>query len=129
MGAWVANLLQNWDTAGELRALKALVTAVACGGFLIMQMFEYHSGKDGSSSYVAHIAGFVGGLTYGTYVLKNTTQLQHEVYIRWFGIGVFGCGLFTAAAWNNLFNYDRRGFCEEDTLAKCNLTKSYYKYT
>jgi len=118
MGAWTAELIQNWDTM-RYKWVQLLTTLTLTGLDLGSQIYKRYSDTESTVSFAGHFVGFVAGITFGCYILKNVESRKGELYIRWGSISVFVTGLFFAIFWNVFFTYDPKGLCESESTAKC----------
>lgn len=119
MGAWTAELIQNWDTM-QYKWIQLLTTLTLSGLDLGSQIYKRYSDTESTVSFAGHFVGFVAGITFGCYILKNVESRKGELYIRWGSISVFVTGLFFAVFWNIFYTYDPLGLCESESTAKCN---------
>ena len=46
-----------------------------------------------SVSFSGHFVGFVGGMSFGAYILKNDVERPGELYIRWIMISIYLTGV------------------------------------
>mmetsp|Transcript_10590 Transcript_10590/g.27221 ORF Transcript_10590/g.27221 Transcript_10590/m.27221 type:complete len:367 (+) Transcript_10590:71-1171(+) len=119
IGAWVAHMVQNWDTASSpLREIASaflfILTAVDFGNSVYQR---YGKGETGVS-YAAHVGGFLMGVTFGVYLLKNAKRTWYETYIKWFGVSTAITGVIFAIMWNIFDDPDENNTC--GALAQCN---------
>jgi rhomboid-related protein 1/2/3 len=119
IGAWTAELIQNFDTMkykwiqlGSIVSLSALD--------LGSQVYKRYNSDGENTSFAAHFVGFAAGITFGCYILRNVETRPGELYFRWGSITFFVTGLVFAVLWNIFFNFDPKGLCESESLAKCN---------
>lgn len=142
MGAWFADVSQNWDTyrndqdehinkkTGEtvpfrpkdkyLMARTVVVFAYAAQD-LGRQAYKWYTADADMAavSIAGHFVGFAGGVLFGCFIIKNDVERSGELYIRWTGISVYMCGIVFAVVWNIFFTYDKRGLCSEDSWSQC----------
>jgi len=77
---------------------KNLFLASADVGFAIYG--RYVEGKIEATSYIAHIAGALAGLTLGLIVLKNFEQSLHKQVIWWLSLGIYTACMSFAIIYN-----------------------------
>jgi rhomboid-related protein 1/2/3 len=122
IGAWTAELLQNWDTM-QYKWPRMLGTVILTSLDLGFQVTKYYKAKANdeteSVSFAGHFVGYVAGVTFGCYILKNIEPRTGELYIRWGSVAVFMAGLMFAVFWNIFYTFDPHGWCESEATAKC----------
>lgn len=88
LGSHFANMLQNWDSM-KWKWTRLIVL----GGLMIadtVNAIVQRSDTDAetTTSYAGHFCGFIMGITFGTYILKNLAVRWWEVYVRWVGVAL-----------------------------------------
>jgi len=142
LGAWVADMVENWDTKDSTWAccnpfcmdtfsvksagkwVQVVIVVIFTFFDLGNQVYSRYNSVS-SVSFAGHFCGFAAGVTFGTFMLKNNAEKLYELYVRWAGISMFITGLIFAVIWNVYYNFDRYGACDIDEYAKCNLTHNY----
>jgi rhomboid-related protein 1/2/3 len=112
VGAWVAFTTINWDTWDGARKylLAAFLGVLTCLDFG-SAIYSRYNGEDSNISFAGHMGGFLMGVTFGTYILKNDTLSGIEVYFKWFGISFACCGLLFGILFNSFNDPDVNGIC------------------
>lgn len=103
--AHLANVMLNYDHMqfGWMRIIGVFIIAGADVGFAVYDRYAEPHGLP--VSYIAHMAGAMGGLTTGLLVLKNFHEKFHEHFLWWTALVVYSaCMLF--AVLYNIFNID-----------------------
>eukprot|EP00035_Acanthoeca_spectabilis_P023032 m.447263 g.447263 ORF g.447263 m.447263 type:complete len:366 (-) comp19494_c0_seq1:53-1150(-) len=119
IGAWIAHMVQNWDTARspmkELASIFLFILTALDFGNSVYQ--RYGKGETGIS-YAAHLGGFLMGVTFGVYMLRNKIETWYEIYIKWFGASTAITAVIFGIMFNIFNDPDESGTC--GVLAKCN---------
>lgn len=119
LGAWIAELTQNWDTM-PFRWPRLIATVTLAGLDLGNQIWKrFNAEGESSVSFAGHFVGFVGGITFGTYILHNIKERPLELYVRWGGIATYVSGVIFAVFYNIFYTYDPKGLCDIPGRAKC----------
>ncbi|KHJ48989.1 peptidase, S54 family [Trichuris suis] len=102
MAAHVAHVLLNFSHI-PFRAVRILSIAMITLVDTFLAISNYLDKADKSeccTSYVAHLAGSVAGLTTGLIVLKSSEHRLSDPLILWFGTSLYVASVCTAIIWN-----------------------------
>ena len=105
LGSHFANFFQNWDEGISYKWTKLLLLGSLMIYDIINAMVQRSNG-DTNVSYAGHYAGFIFGVTFGTYILRNMQETTVELYIRWSGITIACTGVVFAVLWNSFNDPD-----------------------
>lgn len=113
VGAWCAFVIINWDTMPSPRkqlmaGFLFILTALDFGSAI---WTRYNSDEESKVSFAGHAGGFVMGISFGTYMLKNEEFTATEVYFKWFGISLATTGLAFGVMFNIFNDPDYANIC------------------
>lgn len=118
IGAWVAHMVQNWDTASSpTKELVSVFLFILTALDFANSVYQRYALGDEGVSYAAHFGGFLMGLTFGVYLLRNKEVTTNEIYIKWFGVSTAATGVVFAIIFNCFNDPDENDRCAQ--FAKC----------
>lgn len=113
VGAWVAYTWINWDTMSSVKYKIALIQFVLVAADVANSVVKYQAAADGvQTSFAGHGGGFLLGVTYGCYILKNARTTLPDVWLGWFGISFAMSGIIFGVVYNLYANPDITQSCE-----------------
>eukprot|EP00041_Stephanoeca_diplocostata_P004400 m.44462 g.44462 ORF g.44462 m.44462 type:complete len:365 (-) comp15095_c0_seq1:164-1258(-) len=118
VGAWVAHMIQNWDTTSSpMREVASFFLFVLIALDFGNSVYQRYKNEGTGVSYAGHFGGFIMGMTLGTYMLKNLKQRWYEIYVKWFGVSVAMTGIVFAILFNSFNDPDENNLCP--SFSKC----------
>lgn len=111
-GAWVGFVSINWDTMTSVKYKMAAFLFLFCAADLANSIYKYSQAEPGmGTSYTGHLGGFLMGVTFGSYILKNARVSQAEVWLGVFGISLAITGIIFGIVYNIYNDPDRTRSC------------------
>merc|ERR1712203_325762 len=96
--AYMANLIINWDSMVKTKPWK-WARLLFLAWFVAMDIWNFVSNNNESTSVGGHLGGAIVGLTLGLFVLENFYVQPAERYISWIALGLFVAFTIFSVGW------------------------------